>query len=143
MCKYKDSRDIKITEIGSDERGKFISLIDDSIRNVSIIESEKGVIRSNHYHHKDFHYMHVLVGEIDYFYRKKDSNIIKYMKITSGQTIFTPPNEIHSCFFPIFTRLIVCNGLSRDKETYEKDTVRVEFVNKNNVQELLNKYEKN
>ena len=51
-----------------DERGSILSIVDSEIKNVSIIECKKGVIRSNHYHKKDYHFMYVLNGEIDYFF---------------------------------------------------------------------------
>ena len=41
---------------------------------------------------------------------------------------------------PIQTKLIVSSMLPRDQETYENDTVRVEFIDDDNVQSMINKY---
>ena len=84
--------------------------------------------------------MYVLNGEIDYFYKPLDKDNVCYMKIIEGQTILTPPKEIHSCHFPKDTLLVVSSGFPRDQKTYEEDTVRVEFINSKNVQEMIKKY---
>ena len=57
------------TSRSQDPRGQILSIVDDKISNVSIITCVPGSIRSNHYHLKDFHYMYVLEGEIDYFFK--------------------------------------------------------------------------
>ena len=128
------------TSRSNDPRGQILSIVDDKISNVSIITCVPGSIRSNHYHLKDFHYMYVLEGEIDYFFKKKNSEKIEYLKVIKGQNIFTPPNEIHATYFPVTTRLIVSSLHPRDQETYEKDTVRVDFVNEQNIAELLKEH---
>ena len=40
-----------------DSRGGILSIVDESIKNVSIITCKTGSIRSNHYHHTDFHFI--------------------------------------------------------------------------------------
>ena len=120
-----------------DNRGSILSIVDEQVKNVSIISCNPGSIRSNHYHLNDFHYMYVLEGEIDYFFKKIDSDYVEYLKVKKGENIFTPPMEIHATFFPIKTILIVSSLNSRDPETYEKDTVRVDFVNENNIDNFL------
>ena len=123
----------------NDIRGSIISIVDDVVQNVSLITCNAGSIRSNHYHKKDFHYMYVLEGEIDYFYKELNNDVVHYFKVKKDDIIFTPKNEIHATFFPLNTKLIVSSMLPRDQETYEKDTVRVEFINNNNLQTMLNK----
>jgi quercetin dioxygenase-like cupin family protein len=130
------------TSRSEDTRGQILSIVDDKISNVSIITCNPGSIRSNHYHLKDFHYMHVLEGQIDYFYKKLNSNKIEYLKVVKGQNIFTPPNEIHATYFPETTTLIVSSLNPRDQQTYENDTVRVDFVNEKNILELLKEHTK-
>ena len=125
----------------SDSRGEILSIVDAKIQNVSIITSNANIIRSNHYHKKDFHFMYVLEGAIDYFYKELNTNEIKYIKISQGETIFTPNLEIHATYFPVKTSLIVSSGFPRDQETYENDTVRVDFLNNANIEEFLKKYE--
>ena len=123
-----------------DARGGILSIVDEPVRNVSIITCNPGSIRSNHYHREDFHFMYVLDGEIDYFYKALDSDEVKYLKVRQGENIFTPPREIHATFFPVETRLIVSSKLPRDQESYERDTVRVSFVDANNIDTLLKRF---
>jgi oxalate decarboxylase/phosphoglucose isomerase-like protein (cupin superfamily) len=133
------SRLFKSITRDNDIRGSIISIVDDVVQNVSLITCNAGSIRSNHYHKKDFHYMYVLEGEIDYFYKELNNDVVHYFKVKKDDIIFTPKNEIHATFFPLNTKLIVSSMLPRDQETYEKDTVRVEFINNNNLQTMLNK----
>lgn len=126
-----------------DERGDILSIVDQPISNVSIITCNAGSIRSNHYHHSDFHFMYVLEGEIDYFFRDIEGDEINYIKVKTGDNIFTPDNEIHATYFPVKTRLIVSSKFPRDKDTYEKDTVRVSLIDKENIESMLNKYARN
>ena len=124
----------------SDARGDILSIVDEPVMNVSIITCNAGALRSNHYHHTDFHFMYVLEGAIDYFYKDIDSGEVKYLKVREGDNIFTPDNEIHATYFPLRTRLIVSSKFPRDQETYEKDTVRVPLVTQDNLQEMLAKF---
>jgi len=133
------SRLFKSITRDNDIRGSIVSIVDDVVQNVSLITCNAGSIRSNHYHKKDFHYMYVLEGEIDYFYKELNNDVVHYFKVKKNDIIFTPKNEIHATFFPLNTKLIVSSMLPRDQETYEKDTVRVEFINNNNLQTMLNK----
>ena len=66
---------------------------------------------------------------------------IKYLKVKKDDLIFTPPMEIHATYFPKNTVLIVSSKNPRDQITYENDTVRVKFINKENIKPLLKKYE--
>ena len=124
----------------ADTRGEILSIVDEPVMNVSIITCNAGALRSNHYHRSDFHFMYVLEGEIDYFYKAVDSDEVRYLKIKAGDNIFTPDNEVHATYFPLKTRLIVSSKYPRDQETYEKDTVRMPFVTEDNLQEMLEKY---
>ena len=133
---------IKDIERDSDDRGRILSIVDHNIKNVSIIETFPNSMRSNHFHHKDFHFMYILEGEIDYFFKPLNSDEISYFKIEAGTTIFTPNNEIHSCHFPVNTKMVVSSGFPRDQKTYEADTVRVDFINKENLQKMIEIYGK-
>jgi len=123
-----------------DARGSILSIVDNKVLNVSIIESDKNTIRSNHYHIKDYHFMYVLEGEIDYFFKSLHSDEVNYLKILKGETIFTPNQEIHATYFSKKTKLIVSSGLPRDQKTYENDTRRVEFLNDKNLDIFFKNY---
>ena len=84
----KNSTVFKNIQRDKDARGTILSIAD-IVNNVSIITCTPGSIRSNHYHHEDFHFMYVLKGDFDYF---KDVNNGKvcYIRVKEGETIFTP-----------------------------------------------------
>ena len=88
-----------------DKRGEILSIIDETIRNVSLISCNTKSIRSNHYHKTDWHFIYVLEGKIDYFYKKINSKKIGYFEVKKGDNIFSPPLEIHATFFPVKTKL--------------------------------------
>ena len=123
-----------------DERGSILSIADAKISNVSIIKCKSQSLRSNHYHKTDAHFMYVLKGEINYFFKNLNDDQINYLKITKGQNIYTPPLEIHATYFHIETELVVSSINPRDQKTYEEDTVRVDFINNDNLQILLERF---
>lgn len=125
ILKKKSSFKVKTKLRNKDFRGSILSICDIPCKNVSIINCNKNSIRSNHFHKKDYHIMYVLKGEIDYFFKKRNSKKINYIKVKKNELIFTPPNEIHTTFFPKNSTLIVSSKNPRDKSTYENDTTRV------------------
>ena len=137
MKLHKKSKIFTNIERDTDTRGGILSIVDAKVQNVSIITCNKNSIRSNHYHKKDFHFMYVLNGEIDYLFKGLENDQFSYLKVSKGQTIFTPKQEIHATHFPINTTLIVSSGFPRDQQTYENDTVRVKFINKYNLKEMI------
>ena len=124
----------------NDSRGDILSIVDHAVKNVSIITSNPKTIRSNHYHLTDWHFMYVLQGEIDYFFSKIDKTEIEYLKVDKGETIFTPPMELHATYFPTETSLIVSSLNPRDQTTYENDTIRLELINNENVLDMIKQY---
>ena len=86
--------------------------------------------------------MYVLEGKIDYFYKDIETEEIIYLEVNKDDNIFTPPKEIHATYFPVKTKLIVTSKNPRDQETYENDTVRVDFLNEKNLNHFLSEYKK-
>lgn len=117
-----------------DSRGSILSIVDEKVENVSIITCLPGTIRSNHAHKKDWHYMYVLEGVMDYFYVSQ--NKIFFMKIKKGENVFTPPKELHATYFPVKTVLLVSSKNKRDKKTYEKDTIREKLIDLKNYKSI-------
>jgi dTDP-4-dehydrorhamnose 3,5-epimerase-like enzyme len=112
-----------------DERGAIQSLVNFPMKNLSIISSKKGTVRSNHYHVTDWHYMYVLSGSFDYYFRPTGSDEKPLMiHIGAGEMVFTPPMEDHASVFGEDTTLLVASRNPRDQASYESDVRRVILV---------------
>jgi dTDP-4-dehydrorhamnose 3,5-epimerase-like enzyme len=113
----------------ADDRGAIQSLVNFPAKNISLISSRKGTVRSNHYHLTDWHYMYVLSGSFDYYYRPTGSSKRPDMiTVKTGEMIFTPPMEDHATVFREDTQLVVISRNPRDQASYEADVRRVTLV---------------
>ena len=116
-----------------DARGSIQSLVNFPMKNLSLIESKKGAIRSNHYHLTDWHYMYVLSGSFDYYYRPTDSEEeLQCVRVKAGELIFTPPMEDHATVFLEDCNLLAMSRNPRDQKAYEEDVRRVILIEENN-----------
>jgi quercetin dioxygenase-like cupin family protein len=112
-----------------DERGYIQSLVNFPMKNLSLISAKKGSVRSNHYHISDWHYMYVLRGAFDYYYRP--TGVLdrpEVIRVREGEMVFTPPMEDHATVFVEETELLVVSRNPRDQATYEADVRRVVLV---------------
>ena len=130
----RKSTKIKNITRSKDQRGSILSIVDEQVKNVSIITCLPKTIRSNHSHKKDWHYMYVLEGVMEYFFVIKNKTY--FMKIKKGENVFTPPRELHATYFPVKTVLLVSSKNPRDRKTYEKDTVREELIDLKNYKSM-------
>jgi hypothetical protein len=128
------SKKIKKLIRNKDRRGTIVSVVEEKTNNISIINCNSKTIRSNHLHKKDWHFMYILNGIMEYFFINE--NKIFFMKLKKGDVVFTPPKEIHATYFPIKTVLLVASKNKRDQATYEKDTIRKKFVDFKNLKSI-------
>lgn len=113
----------------ADERGAIQSLVNFPMKNLSLITSKKGTVRSNHYHVTDWHYMYVLAGSFDYYYRPTGSGAKPAVtRLKAGEMVFTPPMEDHATVFLEDTEILVASRNPRDQEAYEADVRRVTLI---------------
>src|ERR1051325_6713060 len=126
---WPDRGKVALPPANVDERGSIQSIVNFPMKNVSLISSRKGTVRSNHYHVTDWHYMYVLRGGFDYYYRPTGSDEAPaVVRVTTGEMIFTPPLEDHATVFLDDTDLLVASRNPRDQATYEADTRRVALI---------------
>jgi dTDP-4-dehydrorhamnose 3,5-epimerase-like enzyme len=118
----------------ADARGAIQSLVNFPMKNLSLITSKKGTVRSNHYHVTDWHYMYVLSGSFDYYYRPTDTTEAPTCtRLMPGEMVFTPPMEDHATVFLEDTQILVASRNPRDQEAYEADVRRVQLIDPNSV----------
>jgi len=120
---------VELDEPHVDDRGYIQSLVNFPMKNLSLISSKKGTVRSNHYHVTDWHYMYVLSGSFDYYYRPTGSDEeLKVLRVKAGGMVFTPPMEDHATVFLEDTDLLAMSRNPRDQEAYEEDVRRVILI---------------
>ena len=112
-----------------DKRGSIQGLVNFPVKNITLITSKKGSIRSNHYHKTDWHYMYMLSGSAEYYYRPTGSKEEpKKIIIKQGDLVFTPPMEDHTTVFLEDSSLLAMSRNPRDQESYESDVIRVNMI---------------
>ena len=95
---------------------------------LALIDSFPGAVRSNHYHKTDSHFMTVLDGRMEYFWRQVEGGEVKTITVIPGQVIFTPPKIVHATFFPVATRILALSRRVRTEKEHEEDLVRVRLI---------------
>lgn len=119
----------------ADDRGAIQSLVNFPMKNISLITSKRGSVRSNHYHLTDWHYMYVLEGSFDYYWRRTGSNVEPAVeRVVKGEMIFTPPMEDHATVFLEDSVLLVASRNPRNQESYESDVRRVQLIDPDGVE---------
>jgi dTDP-4-dehydrorhamnose 3,5-epimerase-like enzyme len=125
---------VELDPAHTDDRGFIQSLVNFPMKNISLISSVKGSVRSNHYHLTDWHYMYVLSGSFDYYYRPTGSEKeLSVTRVKTGEMIFTPPMEDHATVFLEDSQLLVASRNPRDQEAYESDVKRVILIDPDNM----------
>jgi quercetin dioxygenase-like cupin family protein len=118
----------------SDDRGFIQSIVNLPMKNLSLIRSKKGAVRSNHYHVTDWHYMYVTKGSFDYYWRATGSDAPpEVTRVSAGEVIFTPPMEDHATVFLEETDMFVASRNPRDQASYESDVRRVILIDPDTI----------
>jgi len=132
---YAQSKLVPLEAAHADARGYIQALVNVPVHNVSLIESKKGTVRSNHYHKTDWHYMYVISGAFDYYFRRHSSpDGVQRFSAKKGDMVWTPPMEEHTTVFTEDTAILALSLLPRDQEAYESDVVRVTLVDPKTLQ---------
>ena len=127
---YLNADLVKLKEKFGDKRGFIQPLCDLNMKSASLIYTKPGQWRANHYHKKDWHFIYVMKGEFEYYFRKTNSGEKITKKIVSdGELLFTGPMIDHAMLYTKETEILVMSKNPRDQKTYEEDTVRIDFMN--------------
>ena len=127
---YLNTDIIDLKEKFGDNRGFIQPLCDLNMKSASLIYTKADQWRANHYHKKDWHFIYVTKGSFEYYFRKTNSNEdIKKKVVNLGQVLFTGNMIDHAMFYTEETEILVVSKNPRDQQTYEEDTVRIDFMN--------------
>ena len=126
---------VQLEQPFEDHRGYIQSIVNFPMKNLSMIFSHKGKLRANHVHITDWHYMYIIHGAVDYYYREHGSEEApKLEKCVAGDLVFTPPMEDHAMVFTEETLFVCVSRNPRgDQETYERDVKRIHVIDPNNI----------
>ena len=131
--KYLNKDLINLPKSYEDARGIIQPLCDLNMKSASLIVSKPNTWRANHYHKNDWHFIYVLKGSFEYYFKKTNSDEkIKKKIVKKGELLFTGPVVDHAMFYTEETEIIVLSKNPRDQKTYEEDTVRIDFMNNEN-----------
>ena len=139
--KKKFKLQFKVGKTFKDKRGWLKKILYGNFSSCIEIYSKKGSIRANHYHKKDTHFIYVIDGEILYFYkdRKKGAKTrIKLMK--KNDLFFTPSMQEHMAYFIKNTHFLAFSTRKRTKFDYEKDLIKVNMQDYQEVATAIAKY---
>ena len=130
---YLNADIIDLKEKFGDNRGFIQPLCDLNMKSASLIYTKADQWRANHYHKKDWHFIYVIKGEFEYYFRKtNEKEDTKKKIVTQGQLLFTGPMIDHAMLYTKETEILVVSKNPRDQKTYEEDTVRIDFMNEYN-----------
>jgi dTDP-4-dehydrorhamnose 3,5-epimerase-like enzyme len=132
---------IELTEPFVDERGSIQNLLSSPIGNVALIKSGRGVIRSNHYHKEDWHYLYVLSGRMLYFERDVGLKSTPRPELVSkGQMVLTSAKREHAVLFLEDSEVLSMSRSAQTHDEHEADVVRVPFLSREYADALLEEY---
>ena len=131
--KYLNKDLVNLPKGYEDARGIIQPLCDLNMKSASLIVSKPNTWRANHYHKNDWHFIYVLKGSFEYYFKKTNSDEkIKKKIVKKGELLFTGPVVDHAMFYTEETEIFVLSKNPRDQKTYEEDTVRIDFMNNEN-----------
>ncbi len=94
-------------------------------RNVALIYTRAGSVRSNHFHRLGWHWLYVVSGRMLYFEWPQMLTLLE-ATVGPGDRVYTPPMARHRTEFPEDTLLISTGPTSNDDE-HDTDTVAVDW----------------
>ena len=113
-----------------DSRGSIYDIFyNKSIKHISLIKSNKGVIRGNHYFKKNIQYIYNLSSSFEYWYKKYNSkNKLKKVIVKKGDLICTPSYELYALKFKKKNKLLEFSTIERLKKKYQNDAVKIKIL---------------
>lgn len=126
---WPDEPVIPVEKPFENSAGAIWNLVWGAFASGSAISSKAGSVRSNHYHKTDSHFIYVVSGLMQYYWRPTGSTATPMRRrCPTGTLIFTPPMVEHATYFPRETFVITFNRRTRDHQSHEDDLVRIPAI---------------
>ena len=121
----KTSLILDFLESHEDERGSILSMVNEKCCNVSLITSQKGSLRGNHYHKETIQFLYVLEGKILVASQIKGEKVKKEI-LESGSMLFNEASESHAIKSLEDSKLLILTRGLRGGKNYESDTFKLD-----------------
>lgn len=108
-----------------DARGQIANLPPFTTIGVTVITSERGAVRGNHYHLHESHLMYVVSGLMVYIEEDADGRT-HVCEVGPGGAVVSPPRAPHCTVFPERTVFVTLSDWDRRGQNYEDEVVRID-----------------
>jgi dTDP-4-dehydrorhamnose 3,5-epimerase-like enzyme len=109
-----------------DERGMIQDLLrDQQIDGVTLIRSNAGAIRGNHYHQETTQWTYVLSGRMRVVQKQWPNGELQERIVKTGQMMMDSPGYAHAWQALELTEVLVMTQGPRTGDQYESDTYRL------------------
>ena len=110
-----------------DDRGAITDIFTDGSKDyVTLITSNKGAIRGNHYHKQSIQYTFVVSGQLTMLSQKVGEREIMKHVLGPNDLMIHEPNEAHTLIADEDTVFLAFADGLRGGKDYEKDTFRLD-----------------
>jgi quercetin dioxygenase-like cupin family protein len=115
----------KLVPAFEDDRGAITDILEHiPVDSVTLITSNKGAIRANHYHKESVQYSYILSGKVAAYTQKPDEKV-EMAVMESGDLLFDPTYERHELIALEDSVILIVTQGPRGGQNYEDDTFRV------------------
>ena len=110
-----------------DDRGTIRDIITHTpIEHITVITSNEGAVRGNHYHKETVQYDYVLSGKMKILSRPENSDVVEAVIAEPGTLIMHERGEAHSLIALEKSVFLSITEGTRGGDDYEKDTYRLD-----------------
>lgn len=112
-----------------DERGSITDLLTHvDIDAITLIESQIGAVRANHYHKETTQWTYILSGEVEYCSKHLKEDKIDRKILTKGTLVCAEPWVAHAIKSLTYSEILIFTKGPRSGMDYELDTFRLAEV---------------
>lgn len=115
-----------VKPVFSDHRGDILDILEDKVEHIGMVTfSKKGLERGKHYHKKSTQYTYILDGKVKLITSDVKGKNRQEFVLERGVFAAIPPNVVHTYVSLTKAEMLDMTTVSRKKQGYEKDTIRV------------------
>lgn len=109
-----------------DKRGSITDLLTHlAVDAITLIESEVGAVRANHYHKETTQWTYILSGEIEYCSKHMKEEAIVRQILIKGMLVCAKPWVAHAIKSLTYSEILIFTKGPRSGINYELDTFRL------------------